>query len=118
MNSRMDKPIAAGGVVASLAGLTSAAACCVLPLALAGLGVGASGLAWLVPLRVPLTVVALLAVAVGWIVYYRRRRACALDQSCPKPARSTLWLLIVASSFVAISAFWPEIEPPLIAVLQ
>src|SRR3546814_9503013 len=74
---RADRNVARLGVAASLAALFSAAACCVLPLALGAIGIGAGGLAVLVPLHWPLTLAAGAAVSIGWLLDVRRRRACS-----------------------------------------
>src|SRR3546814_10499360 len=74
---RADRPFSLLGVAASLAALFSAAACCVLPLALGAIGIGAGGLAVLVPLHWPLTLAAGAAVSSGWLLDVRCRRACS-----------------------------------------
>lgn len=118
-----DRGVAALGTAAGFSALFAASACCILPLGLAALGVGASassGIKALVPLHWPLTIAALLAVAGGWLLYLRRRSACAKDSSCTTapPARQTLVLLVVASLFVTISALWGYIEAPLMRLLS
>lgn len=116
---RVDRGAAALGTVASVGALFSAAACCVVPLALAAIGVSSAGLASVVPFHWPLTIAALVVVAVGWLFYLRRRQACARDISCTvsPPARSTFILLSLATLFVTISACWPLIEGPLMRAL-
>lgn len=111
--------IAAVGTVAGLGALFSAAACCVLPLALAGAGIGAAGFAVLVPYRWPLTIAAALITAVGWTLYLRRRRACAADAGCTAaaPGPAIVVLLSIATAIVAVSAFWGFIEQPLVRAL-
>lgn len=106
----------AGGVTA----LFSAAACCVLPLVFAALGLGAGGLAAFVPYHWPLTIASAVAVAVGWLLYVRKRRACAEGAECASapPRRATLMLLSIATAAVALSAVWPGfIEQPLMRLL-
>lgn len=99
--------IATVSTIGSFAALMSAAACCVLPLAFAALGIGASGLAAFVPYHWPLTIFAAVAVAAGWLFYSRRRRAGA-------PKRATFVMLCLATLFVALSAIWPSyLEQPL-----
>ncbi len=117
--AHLDRGAAALGTVASVGALFSAAACCILPLALAGLRVGASGLAAVVPFHWPLTLAAMAALAAGWLLYVRKRRACSRDGSCvaAPPSRSTFVLLCVASAFVTISALWSFIEAPLMRAL-
>lgn len=114
-----DRGVATLGTVASLAALFSAAACCILPLGLAAIGVGSAGLSSVVPLHWPLTIAAIVAIAAGWFFYLRKRRACARDASCTTapPAHSTFILLCLATGFVAISACWGFIEAPLMRAL-
>ena len=115
-----DRGVAAVGTVAGAGALLSAAACCVLPLALAAAGIGAGGLAAFVPFHWPMTIAAALAVAVGWFLYLRKRRACLLDSSCTvaAPARTTLVMLSFATAFVALSALWSSyLEKPLMTLL-
>lgn len=116
-----DRGVAALGTAAGFSALLAASACCILPLALAALGVGAgmsSTFEALVPLHWPLTIAALLAVAGGWVLYLRRRNACAKDSSCTTapPARQTLVLLVLATLFVTISSLWSFIEAPLMSL--
>ena len=66
---RADTGLSALGALASLAAVLAAASCCVLPLALAALGLGAglsSNFAALIPLRWPLTATSLIGLAAGW----------------------------------------------------
>ena len=111
--------VAAIGTVASIAALFSAAACCILPLALAGLGVGAGGLAAFVPYRWPLTTAALVVVVVGWALYVRKRRACVSDGNCSigAPSKATFTMLSIATLIVALSTLWGFIEQPLMRAL-
>ena len=114
-----DRGVAALGTLAGLGALFSAIACCVLPLGLAALGLGASGLAFFVPFHWPLTVAAAAAVAVGWLLYARKRRACAVDPDCAAapPRRSTMVMLCAATAMVVISSLWSFIEQPLMRLL-
>lgn len=117
--TRTGSGIAAAGTVASFAALFSAAACCVLPLALGAVGLGAGGLAAFVPFHWPLTIVAVVAVAVAWLFYLRRRRACTRDASCATapPPRATFLMLCLSTTFVTISASWNFVETPLMRLL-
>lgn len=117
--TRTGSGIAAAGTVASFAALFSAAACCVLPLALGAVGLGAGGLAAFVPFHWPLTIAAIVAVAAAWLYYLRRRRACIRDESCTKaaPTRATFVMLCVSTTFVTISASWSFVETPLMRLL-
>ena len=115
-----DRGVAAVGTVAGAGALFSAAACCVLPLALATAGIGAGGFAAFVPFHWPMTIAAALAVAVGWVLHLRKRRACAADAGCSvgTPSRATLVMLSFATVFVALAALWPfYVEKPLMTLL-
>lgn len=114
-----DRTMAGVGAAASFASLFSAAACCVLPAALAAIGIGAGGLGAVVPFRWPLTLAAAAAVAIGWILHLRKRRACAADGSCAAapPARATFHLLLAATLVVALSSLWGFVEAPLLRLL-
>lgn len=114
-----DRAAAALAAASGFGALFAAAACCVLPLGFAALGLGASGLSRIVPLHWPLTIAAMLAVAVGWFLYLRRKRACALNSDCAvtERARGTALLLALATGFVVISAIWSFIEAPLTSLL-
>lgn len=109
--------VAAIAAATGLGATTAGAACCVLPLMLAGIGVGAGTLAPMVPFHWPLSAVALVAVATGWFLYLRRRRACAVGVDCSPPSKAAFLLLIVASLLVVIAAAWPLIEAPLTKVV-
>lgn len=113
-----DTGLAAAGAITSLAALFSAGACCVLPPALAGLGVGAGWLAAVVPYRRPLTVGALMVAAAGWALYFRKHRACAAHSSCEAPPRAATYVMLsVATVFIALCLLWSVIEQPLMRVL-
>lgn len=115
-----DRGVAAVGTIAGAGALFSAAACCVLPLVLAALGVGAGGLAAFVPFHWPMTIAAAVAITLGWLLYLRKRRHCAADASCgtEAPKRGTLIMLTLATVFVLLSALWPSfLEKPLMKLL-
>lgn len=115
-----DRGVATIGTVAGAGALFSAAACCVLPLAFAALGIGAGGLAAIVPFHWPMTIAAAAAIALGWLLYIRKRRACAASANCmvAPPTRATLVMLSLATVFVALSAVWPSyLEEPLMKLL-
>ena len=113
-----EKSIAGVGAITGFAGLFAGAACCVLPLAFASIGIGASGLASLGPLHAPLSALALLAVVAGWYLYLRRRRACAVDAACEPPSPATPAILAVATVLIVLSGIWPFIEAPLMRVFE
>ena len=118
-DQKTETGVAALGTVASFTALFSAAACCVLPLALAGIGIGAGGLAAFVPYRWPLTIAAFIVVMGGWALHWRTRRACFEDASCAvaAPSKSTVIMLAVATVIVALSALWGFVEQPLMRAL-
>jgi mercuric ion transport protein len=86
----------------------------VLPLVLAALGIGATGLGVIVPFHWPLTILAALAVTAGWLLYARKRRACASDAP---PSRGPFAILCAATLLLIISAIWSFIEMPLMKIL-
>ena len=111
--------IASLAAALGLGAVTAAAACCVLPLALASIGVGAGlagSLAGLESIRTPLLVLSAIALVVAWIMWWRKREtACAPGDSCAtavKPRRA-LGLLIAATVLVGSAAIWGSIEPTL-----
>lgn len=112
--------VAAAGISGGAAALLSAAACCVLPLALAALGLGTGALAALVPYHWPLTIISALVIAAGWLLYMRKRRACARGDGCAaSSSRTTAVILSLATSLVILSAIWPSVlEAPLMAWLE
>ena len=115
--------LAALGLIAGL-GAVVASSCCVIPLGLAALGVGAGVLgslelvaAW----RVPLLSVSALAIAWGWGAWRLKRPvACSSASSCATPERSraTLALLLVASALVLAAAGWSYIDPMLLKLMR
>jgi mercuric ion transport protein len=106
------------GAVTGFTGLFGGAACCVLPLASASIGIGASGLASLSALHAPLFAVAALAVAGGWYLYFKRESACTLESNCEPPARTTPAVLALATALIILSGIWPFIEAPLMRSLE
>ena len=112
-----DRGAAVLGTAASFGALFSATACCVLPLALGAIGLGAGSLATLVPFHWPLTIIAVVAVAAAWLLYLRKRRACTRDARCAAPTRATFVMLCISTVLVAISAGWSFIEAPLMRLL-
>ena len=120
---RDDSKLSAFGAFASFGAVLAAASCCVLPLALAALGVGAgmsSSFAALMPLRWPLTLLSILGLTAGWWVYVQRRRACAADQSCSLtlPSRTTLALLTAGTALTFVALAWDRLEAPLMKAVS
>ena len=110
--------VAAGGVLGALA----ASSCCLLPLALFGLG--ASG-AWIGTLSAlmpyqPIFVVITAGFLVGgfWMVYRKPRADCAEGSYCARPVstrivKSALWS---ATVLVVAAAGFPYVAPLLLDV--
>ncbi len=114
--------VAAFGAIASFGAVFAAAACCVLPVALAALGIGAglsSSFSALVPFHWPLTIAAVASIVLGWIFYVRRRNLCVSDVTCTAapPTKATFAMLCIATVFVVLSAIWPFIEAPLMQAI-
>jgi len=115
--------VTGAGLVAGLAAIV-ASSCCVLPIVFVGLGLG-SVAALLIPtlaaLRPYLLAGAVLAVVAAWILYARRRPACATDTACATtgPSRRAPVWLVLASAIVLLALIWqPWIEPLLLAWLR
>lgn len=111
--------VTGAGMATGLAAIV-ASSCCVLPIIFVGLGLG-SVAAVLIPtlamLRPYLLAAAVLAVVVAWIIYARRRQACASDAACDTvgPARRAPIWLVLASAIVLLALIWqPWIEPLLL----
>jgi mercuric ion transport protein len=91
-------------------GAVFSASCCVLPLALGGLGAGVSIFAVLEAIadyRVPLLIASAFLVGIAWCVYFGRRGAI-----------STVVALSVATVFVGTAAAWDYLERPLLRVIR
>jgi mercuric ion transport protein len=81
-----------------------------MALALAGTGMAAT--ATLAGQRSWLTMVAALILAAGWVLTWRRARACRVDQSCRPPSPLNVALLSGASVLLAAAAAWPSLVEP------
>ncbi len=122
-------PQATGGALAALGvaggfGTLLASSCCVVPLALGGLGISAglvTFLEMLAPWRMPLLAVSAFVVAGGWLMWWRSRRtACDAAAACPasRSSRATIVLLTAATKLVVIAAVWSYFEPAVLELLQ
>jgi mercuric ion transport protein len=112
------------GAVAGF-GALAASSCCVLPLALAGLGAGSAvfgGLEILANWRPLLLGGAVVVVLAAWILLFRRRAvACNVDGSCSAYAasKSARVLLSLGTLFVVLSVAWdPYIESFLLKLVR
>jgi len=108
--------LAGFGAVAGF-GALAASSCCVLPLALAGLGAGSAvfgGLEVLANWRPLLLGGAVLVILAAWILFFRRRSAvCKVDGSCSaySASKRARVLLGLGTVFVMLSVAWdPYIE--------
>ena len=120
---RADARLSALGALASFGAVLAAASCCVLPLALAALGLGAglsSTFAALMPLRWPLTALSLVGLAAGWWTYSRQRKACAVERSCtvPLPSSAIPVVLAIGTTLTLIALVWDRLEAPLMKALS
>ncbi|MBL8772210.1 MAG: MFS transporter permease [Phenylobacterium sp.] len=99
--------------VAAAAGAVFAwAACCVLPMSLALAGLGLGGLSLIAEQRTWITLAALAVIGVGWVLTWRRARACRVDSACAAPSRLGIGLLGAASILVLLALIWqPLVEP-------
>ena len=125
-----NSPIQASGWLAGLGavagfGALAASSCCVLPLALAGLGAGSAvfgGLEILANWRPLLLGGATVIVLAAWILLFRGRSvACNVDGSCSAyfALRNARVLLSLGTTFVVLSFAWdPYIEPILVKLVR
>lgn len=110
------------GVVSSLAAIVTKA-CCILPLALAGAGAGASSLTIvqaLMPFRVPALLVSALFIAGGWLSHFHEmnasRAACQCARTAGQQSRRNLMVLSGATALLAMALAWDRIQPLLLQV--
>lgn len=126
----MTKPsvkVPRAGLLASLGltigiGSVFASSCCVIPLTLAALGVGAGTfgvLEALAPYRWPLVALGFLVVSGAWFAYLRRPKPrCATGADCAvRRSRGTGVLLAIATAQVFVAVLWTSIEPSLVRAL-
>ena len=96
-------------------GAVACGVCCVLPFALPAAVLASTGplLAWLVGIHKWVTVLAILAVvgAWGWVAWQSRRTR-------KRPAPSTLVMMTLSTTLLAVAVLWPLIEKPLIRMLR
>ncbi|MBN8982439.1 MAG: mercury transporter MerT [Rhizobiales bacterium] len=112
-NRRQQNLIAAGGLLGALA----ASSCCILPLALFGLGVSGAWIGSFTRLAAyqPYFIAATLAFLVYgyWLVYRSSMRACADGEACARPLSSRIVKasLILATILVAAALGLDFIAP-------
>ena len=116
---------AGAGALVGLMALVSSS-CCLVPLALAGLGASGAafgGLLFLAGIRPYLLGAAAVALLAGWWLYLWRRRSvtCNSDGACAAPGTSwrTIGFLALGSTFVGLATIWePNIEPVLLRLMR
>jgi mercuric ion transport protein len=106
-------------VVAAAGAVFAWAACCILPMSLALVGLGLGGLSWIAGQRTWITLAALGVIGVGWIVTWRRARMCRVDNACAAPSRLGIALLGAATLLVILALIWqPLVEPLALALIR
>ena len=96
-------------VAASAGAVLAWAACCVLPMALALAGGAMAASAALAGQRAWLTAAAALILGGGWLLAWRRARACRTDSYCRPPSRLNLLLLSGATLLLVVAILWPSL---------
>jgi mercuric ion transport protein len=116
---------AGAGALVGLTALVSSS-CCLVPLALAGLGASGavfSGLEVLAGVRPYLLGAAAVALVAGWWLFFSRRRmlVCNSDGTCATPGsrRRTAGLLALGSVLIGLAIIWePYIEPAVLRSMR
>lgn len=116
------------GGLGTLIGLSAllASSCCVMPLALAGLGAGSallSGLGFLAQIRPWLLGGAITMLALGWLLLFSRSRSttCHSGPDCVASASSRLPMSLLASGslVVGLAMVWnAHLEPILLRLMR
>jgi mercuric ion transport protein len=127
MDEQVNKKLALPNTLAALGLLTglgalALASCCVLPLALAVVGLGGAwlaGLGGLLPYQPYLLAMAAAAVGAGWFVTLRRRASCKPESGCARrsPGWATFGALGLSTLLVVLAATWGEFEPAVMSFL-
>jgi mercuric ion transport protein len=107
-----------GGIIGAIA----ASSCCILPLALFGLGIGGAwvgNLTALTPYALFFKITTIGFVGSGHYLFYRQRKTeCAEGEACSKPlpnrlVKTTLW---VATLIIFAALLFPYVAPTLLDV--
>lgn len=115
---RQQRLVAAGGILGALA----ASSCCILPLALFGIGIGGAwigNLTVLAPYQPIFIVITLGFLGYGYyLVYWRTSKACAVGAACarPLPSRAVRIALWTATALVAAALAFPYVAPWLLGI--
>lgn len=110
-------------MLSSVGAVLAACSCCILPMALAGIGLSTglgSTVSHLGPLRWPLTGLSVLMLAVSWLVVIRdsqRKCGCSTPTLSRWLRRPKIVMLIVASVFTLLAASWSAFEPALMRAM-
>lgn len=107
---------------AGVGAVVASASCCVLPLMLSAVGFGGAWLGELSAVSVYKPYVlgaAAVALALGWIAAFHRRRACVGSEICASQRQKRLIFstLGLSTLTVATAAGWSLIESSIMAVL-
>ena len=99
--------LAAGGVAAAF----GAASCCALPLLLGSLGLGGAGLVTVAritaPHRLALLAVAVVCLATGGVLLWRRRRIAACEVvACGSPVSTAVVACLLSLGAVLVALGW------------
>src|SRR5216683_6078334 len=111
---RTQKLLAAGGILGALA----ASSCCVLPLALFGLGISGAWIGSLTQLAPYQSYfIAATAACLGggyWLVYRSAKRACAAGEACARPLPNRIVKTgLVSATVLVITALAVDFLAPL-----
>ena len=110
-------------MLSSVGAVVAACSCCILPMALAGLGLSTTLSSFITPVgqfRWPLVALSVLLVATSWLMVIRKHRQCCGGRVVK--ARHFLWspetiMLLVASVLTLVAATWSAFEPALMRAM-
>lgn len=111
-------------MISSVGAVLAACSCCVLPMALAGVGLSAglsTSLSSLGSLRWPMTAFSVVAVTASWLIILRQRRlevGCASRTSLAWLLRPRIIALVVATILTLVAIAWSFIEPTMMNALM
>jgi hypothetical protein len=106
---------ARGAALTVAAGAVACGVCCVLPFALPAVALASAGgiIAWLGSVQFWATVLAATIVAAAWIWIVVQSVSTKA-----KPARSTLYMMGIATAVLALALLWARIEPLIVHALK
>lgn len=96
------------------AGAIACGVCCVLPFAVPAVALAGAGsmIAWFGGVQRWATALGAIVVAGAWVWIWRQS-----VQSRAKPARSTLYVMGIATAVLTLAVMWPLIEPHIIRAI-